>query len=88
MHGRIVVRLKAIKYKENFSYYLSSYPLDLSLQAASFLTLFFQSYAFRTFVSSMERICLLKLFRIPDPFYNLNPYLLGSLRTSKGQLFS
>ena len=25
----IIVKLKAIKYKKNFFYYLSSYPLDL-----------------------------------------------------------
>ena len=34
MYGRIIVRLKAIKYKENFFYYLFSYTLDFSLQAA------------------------------------------------------
>ena len=32
-YGRIVVRLKAIEYKEDFFYYLSSYSSDLSLQA-------------------------------------------------------
>ena len=31
--GRLIVRLKAIKYKEDFFYYLSFYP-DLGLQVA------------------------------------------------------
>ena len=31
--GRLIIRLKAIKYKEDFFCYLSSYP-DLGLQAA------------------------------------------------------
>ena len=57
MYSRIIVRLKAIEYKENFFCYLSSYPPDLGFQAACLLTLFFWPYAFKTFVSLAERIC-------------------------------
>ena len=46
--GRFIVKLKAIKYKENFFYYLSSYP-DLGLQAACLQILFFRLHAFRSF---------------------------------------
>ena len=46
--GRLVVRLKAIEYKEDFFCYLSSYLPDLGLQATCLLTLFFRPYAFRT----------------------------------------
>ena len=46
--GRLIVKLKAIKYKEDFFCYLSFYP-DLSLQAACFQILFFRLHAFRSF---------------------------------------
>ena len=46
--GGIVVRLKAIEYKEDSFCYLSSYPPDLGLQAACLQTLFFRPLAFRT----------------------------------------
>ena len=46
--NRLIVKLKAIKYNENSFCYLSSYILDLSLQALCFLILFFQPYAFKT----------------------------------------
>ena len=85
--GILVVRLKAIKYKKDSFCYLSSYPLDLGLQAACLLTLSFQPYAFRTFVFLAERICSSKPFRILDPFYNLNSYLLNSLLTLKMSTF-
>ena len=39
--GILVVRLKAIKYKEDFFYYLSFYLLDLSPQAAYFSDFFY-----------------------------------------------
>ena len=74
--GILVVRLKVIKYKENSFCYLSFYPSDLGLLAACLLTLSFRLYAFKTFVSSAERICSPKPSRILDLFYNLNSYLL------------
>ena len=37
MYSGIVVKLKAIKYKKDSFYYLSSYLSDLGLQAACFL---------------------------------------------------
>ena len=86
--GIMVVRLKAIEYKENFFCYLSSYPSDLGFLAACLLTLSFWPYAFKTFISLAERICSPKPSRILDPFYNLNPYLLSSLLTSKKANFS
>ena len=46
--GRLIVRLKAIKYKEDFFCYLSSYP-DLGLQAACLQILSFRPHAFRSF---------------------------------------
>ena len=81
--GILVVRLKAIKYKEDFFCYSSSYPPDLGLLAACLLTLSFRPYAFRTFVSSAERICSPKPSRILDPFYNLNPHSLSLSLTAK-----
>ena len=45
---KLIVRLKAIKYKEDFFCYLSSY-LDLDLQAACLSILFFRPHAFRSF---------------------------------------
>ena len=81
--GILIVKLKAIDYKENSFCYLSSYLPDLSFQVACLLTLLFRPYAFRTFVSLAKRICSPKLFRILDLFYNLNPYLLSFLLTPK-----
>ena len=78
--GIIIVRLKAIA--KDFFCYLSSYFPNLGLQVACFLTLFFQPYAFKTFVSSAKHICSPKP-RIPDLFYNLNPHSLSSLLTLK-----
>ena len=81
--GILIVRLKAIEYKEDSFCYLSSYSLDFGLQAAYLLILSLWPYAFRTFVSLAERICSSKSFRILDSFYNLNPHLLSSSLTSK-----
>ena len=85
-YGEIVVRLKAIKYKEDSFCYFCSYLPVLGLQAAYLLTLFFRPYAFRTFVSSAERICSPKP-QIPDLFYNLNLHLLSFLLTPKASFF-
>ena len=85
--GIFVVRLKAIKYNKDSSYYLSSYPPNLGLLVACLLTLVFRPYAFRIFVFSVEHICSSKLFLIPDLFYNLSPYLLSSMLTSKVNFF-
>ena len=79
----LIIRLKAIKYKENSFCYLSSYPPDFSLQAACLLILFFRLYAFKTFISSAERIYSPKPSRILDLFYNLNFHLLDSSLTPK-----
>ena len=46
--GRLIVRLKAIKYKEDFFCYLSSYP-DLGPQVAYIQILSFRPHAFRPF---------------------------------------
>ena len=64
--GITVIRLKAIKYKENSFCYIFSYFSDLSLQVACLLTLFFRLYALRTFVSLEKRICLPKSSQISD----------------------
>ena len=69
----IIVRLKTIKYKEEFFCYLLFYFPNFGLQAVYFLTLFFRLYAFKTLVFLAECIYLLKLSQIPDLFYNLNP---------------
>ena len=45
----LIVRLKAIEYKEDFFCYLFSYP-DLGLQATCFQILSFRPYAFRFFL--------------------------------------
>ena len=50
-YGRIVVRLKTIKYKEDSFCYLSFYPSDLGFQALCLLILFFQLYAFKILYS-------------------------------------
>ena len=49
--GELIVRLKAIKYKEDFFCYLFSY-LDLGLQAICFQILSFRPHAFRFFFLS------------------------------------
>ena len=41
IYSRIIVRLKAIKYKKNFFCYLSFYPSDLGFQAACLSELIF-----------------------------------------------
>ena len=46
--GRLVVKLKTLKYKEDFLCYLFFY-LDLDLQAAYLQILSFRPYAFRIF---------------------------------------
>ena len=74
--GGIIIRLKAIEYKEDSSYYLSFYSPDLGLEATYFLTLLFRPYTFKTFVSSAKHICSPKSFRIPDLFNNMKPQLL------------
>ena len=86
MYSEIVVKLKAIEYKKKSFCYLSSYSPDLSFQVTYLLALFFRPYAFRTFVSLAERICLPKSW-IPDPFYNLNPHLLSFLLSPKISFF-
>ena len=48
-YNKIIVRLKAIKYKKNSFYYLFFYLTNLNLQAIYFLILFFKSYTFKTF---------------------------------------
>ena len=68
-----VIRLKAIKYKENSFCYLSSYPPDLGFETVCLLTLFFRLYAFRTFLFLMECIHLSKSSWISNLFYHLNP---------------
>ena len=83
---KLVIRLKAIEYKEDSFYYLFSYPPDLGFQVACLLTLFFWPYTFKTFVSLAECICLFKP-RILDLSYNLNPHLLGILLTLKISFF-
>ena len=85
--GRLVIILKAIKYKKDSFCFLSFYPPDLDFQAACLLTLFFRLYVFRIFVSLVKRICLSKP-RILDPFYNLNPHLLSSLLTPRSASFT
>ena len=83
----LVVRLKAIEYKEDSFCYLFFYPPDLNILTVCFLTLTFRPYAFRIFVSLAERICLPKPFQILDTFYNLNHHLLSSLLTPKKPTF-
>ena len=73
IYSEIVIRLKAIKYKEDSFCYLFSYHLDFGLQAAYFLTLFFWLNVFKTFVSLAERIYLLKLSQISDPSKQSKP---------------
>ena len=77
---KLIVRLKAIKYKEDFFCYLSFY-LDLSLQATYFQILFSRLYTFRSFFLgrmlsrfSIKHIC--PSFRSQIRFNNLNlvPY--------------
>ena len=46
--GRLVVRLKTIKYNKDSFCYLSSYTTNLGFQAPCLLTLFFRPYAFKT----------------------------------------
>ena len=46
--SRLEIIIKAIKYKEDFFYYLSSYS-DLGLQATCFQILSFRPHAFRSF---------------------------------------
>ena len=48
---RLIIKLKAIKYKENFFSYLSSYS-NLGLQTACFQILSFRPHAFKSFFSS------------------------------------
>ena len=85
--GIFKVRLKAIKYKENSFYYFFSYPPDLSFQIACLLTLFFQPYTFKTFVSLAKHIYFSKPSWILNLFYNLNFYLLSFLLISKVNFF-
>ena len=49
MYDGIVVRIKAIKYKEDSFYYLSSYPADFGLQAACLLTLILPALCLQNF---------------------------------------
>ena len=81
--GILVIKLKAIKYKENSFCYLSSYSPNFGLQAVCFLTLSFRPYAFKTFICLAECICLPKPSRILNSFYNLNPDLLNFSLTPK-----
>ena len=53
--GRLIVRLKAIKYNKDFFYYLSFYP-DLGFQAAYLQILFFRPHAFISFGAYAFRI--------------------------------
>ena len=66
--GRLIVRLKTIKYKKDFFYYLSSYP-DLGFQAAYFQILSFRLHAFRFFFLG----CMLSKF--------LTKHICSSLRS-------
>ena len=79
--GRLIVKLKAIKYKQDFFCYLSFYP-NLGLQAACLQILFFRPHTFRSFPS--DRIFLRFLTKHICPslgsqiyFNNLNlvPYV-------------
>ena len=79
--GRLIVKLKAIKYKKDFFCYLSSYP-DLGLQAACFSILSFRLHIFQSFPLGRmpsrfltKHICLSLGYQIRFNNLNLVPYV-------------
>ena len=78
--GRLIIRLKAIKYNKDFFCYLSSYTPDLGLQAPCFLTLFFWPYTFKT-LYSRRNASIHPSFGSQIYFNNLNSHLLSPLLT-------
>ena len=79
--GRLIIRLKIIKYNEDSFCYLSSYIPNLGLQALCLLILFFQLYIFRT-LSLAECICSLK-FWISDLFEQFKSLFAKSIVNPK-----
>ena len=78
--GRLVVKLKTIKYNKDFFCYLSSYTPDLGFQTLCLLTLFFRPYAFRTLYPQWNTFIYSSLgSQIRSN--NLNSHLLSLLLT-------
>ena len=75
---RLVVKLKAIKYKIDIFCYLSFYLPDFGFQAAYLLTLFFWLYAFKTFYL-WRNVFIYRNFKSQIRFNNLNLHLLSPL---------
>ena len=63
--GKLVIKLKAIKYKEDFFSYLSSYS-NLGFQATCFQILSFRLHVFKPFFSSSIYLRLLRKYICPS----------------------
>ena len=81
--GKLVVRLKAIEYKENFFYYLSSYFPDLGLQVAYILIFIFPTVYLQNFCILGRMHLFIQAFLDPGSVLQSKPLFAEFLADSQ-----